>query len=98
MQIIYRFVGGIPFQIANILPVLFNVSIRNYFFGTFVGMMPPIFILVTLGSGVEKIIKQNKTAPSIKELLFSSEIYIPILSFVFLILICLILKKIFFKD
>ena len=66
----FRFVGSIPFQIANVLPVLFNISIKNYFVGTFLGIMPSIFILVSLGSGVEKIIKQNETAPSIVELLF----------------------------
>ena len=94
----FRFVGGIPFQIANVLPVLFNVSIKNYFMGTFLGIMPSIFILVSLGSGVEKIIQQNETAPSIVELLLSSEIYVPILFFIFLILITLIVKKFFFKN
>ena len=27
--LIYRFVGGIPFQIANLLPVLFNIKIKS---------------------------------------------------------------------
>jgi len=94
----FRFVGGIPFPIANILPVLFNVSIKNYFIGTFLGITPSIFIMVSLGSGVEKIIKKNETAPSIIELLLSSEIYIPIIFFIFLILTTLIVKKFFFKD
>jgi len=94
----FRFVGGIPLPIANILPVLFNVSIKNYFIGTFLGITPSIFIMVSLGSGVEKIIKKNETAPSIIELLLSSEIYIPIIFFIFLILTTLIVKKFFFKD
>ena len=94
----FRFVGGIPFPIANILPALFNLSIKNYFIGTFLGIMPSIFIITSLGSGVEKIIKKNETAPSIIELLSSSEIIIPILLFIFLILITLILKKFFFKN
>ena len=38
--LIYRFVGGIPFQIANLLPILFKVRIENYFFGTFIGIIP----------------------------------------------------------
>ena len=94
----YRFVGGIPFQIANVLPVLFNVSIKNYFIGTLLGIMPSLFVLVSLGSGVEKIIKKNETVPSMSELLFSSEIYIPILLFVSLVLATLIIKKFFFRD
>ena len=30
---IYRFIGGIPFFIANIVPSLFNIKIKKYFFG-----------------------------------------------------------------
>ena len=59
-MLIYRFVGGIPFFIQNILPCLFDVKIKNYFFATFFGMLPQIFIGVSLGSGIEKIIKQLK--------------------------------------
>ncbi len=32
--LIYRFVGGIPFAISNILPTLFDVKIKNFFFGS----------------------------------------------------------------
>ena len=31
--LIYRFIGGIPFFISNILPTIFNVKIRNFFLG-----------------------------------------------------------------
>ena len=33
--LIYRFIGGIPFGVANVLPVLFNIGVKNYFIGTF---------------------------------------------------------------
>ena len=33
--LIYRFVGGIPFQIQNIIPCIFNVKISNFFWSTF---------------------------------------------------------------
>ena len=94
--LIYRFVGGIPFQIASLLPVLFNVRVRNYFFATFIGIIPQIFIITSLGSGIEQIIKKNDSMPNIFELLTSSEIYFPILGFVFLIILTFIIKKIFF--
>ena len=29
--LIYRFVGGIPFALSNILPTLFNIKIKNFF-------------------------------------------------------------------
>ena len=77
--VVYRAVGGIPFQIQNILPVLFNVKIKNYYFGTIIGLVPQIFIWTSLGSGFEKIIDKNLEAPSLKELILSSEIYLPIL-------------------
>ena len=96
--LIYRFVGGIPFQIANLLPILFNVKLKNYFFGTLIGLTPQAFIIASLGSGIEKIIKNNSTVPSVFELLTSSEIYLPIFGFILLVLITLILKKFFYKN
>ena len=39
--LIYRFVGGIPFQIQNVLPCIFNVKVNfNFFWSTFLGMIP----------------------------------------------------------
>ena len=96
--LIYRFVGGIPFQIANLLPVLFNVKLKNYLFGSFLGIMPQAFIVVSLGSGIEKIVENNDSIPSMLELLSSAEIYLPVLGFIFLIFITLMIKKIFYKN
>ena len=96
--LIYRFIGGIPFQIQNLLPVLFNIKIKNYFFGSFLGILPQGFIVVSLGSGISKIIKNNDSIPTIKELLLSSEIYLPIIGFIFLIFLTIILKKIYYKS
>ena len=96
--LIYRFIGGIPFQIQNLLPVLFNIKTKNYFFGSFLGMIPQGFIIASLGSGISKIIKNNDSIPTIKELLLSSEIYLPIIGFIFLIFLTIMLKKIFYKN
>ncbi len=92
---IYRFVGGIPFQIQNILPVLFNVKLKNYFFGSVLGMTPQIFVGTTLGSGISEIIQKNIEVPSFIDLLFSQEIYVPIIAFIILIIIGIIIKKYF---
>ena len=96
--LIYRFVGGIPFQIANLLPILFNVKRKNYFFGSFLGIMPQGFIMTSLGSGISEIIKNNDTVPSLLDLLLSNEIYLPILGFIFLVFLTIILKKFFYKN
>ena len=95
--LLYRFIGGIPFGLANLLPVLFNVRLKNYFFGTFLGILPSIFVLVSLGSGLEKIVGQNEEVPNFTNMLQSSEIYIPIISFIVIILFSYLLKKKFNK-
>ncbi len=91
--LIYRFVGSIPFFIANILPVLFDVKKTNYFFGTFLGILPQLFIISSLGSGFENIISKNLTPPSLLEIALSKEIYLPISGFLILILIVFLVKK-----
>lgn len=95
--LLFRLVGGIPFQIANILPVLFNINIKNYLLGTFIGIMPSIYIVVSLGSGIESIIHQNETVPNISSLIFLPEIYLPILGLILLILVAFVIKKLFLK-
>ena len=95
--LLYRFIGGIPFQISNLLPVLFNVSVRNYLLGTFIGITPQLFIMVSLGSGIESIIEKNDVMPSISEIIFSQEIYIPVISFFALLILTFILRKLFYK-
>ena len=95
--LLYRFIGGVPFGLANLLPVLFNVRLKNYFFGTFLGILPAVFIFVSLGSGLEKIVGQNEEVPSFINMLQSSEIYIPIIGFIVIILFSYLLKKKFNK-
>ena len=96
--LLYRFIGGIPFVIANLLPVIFNIKIKNYFVGTFLGIIPQVFLIASLGNGLDKVIQQNETAPSIIDLLFSPEIYIPILGFIFIVLVTIIIRKFFYKN
>ena len=95
--LLYRFIGGIPFGLANLLPVLFNVRLKNYFFGTFLGILPAVFVFVSLGSGFEKIVGQNEEVPNFINMLQSSEIYIPIIGFIVIILFSYLLKKKFNK-
>ena len=96
--LIYRFVGGIPFQISNILPVLFNIKFRNYFFGSLIGMFPQVFVWVSLGSGLEKIIDDNLEFPNFIDLIMTKEIYLPIIGFGILIFIGFIVRKFFASN
>ena len=95
--LIYRFVGGIPFVIANTLPVIFNVKITNYFLGTLIGMTPQLFIVVSIGSGLEKIIDANTAPPSFLEIILSKDIYLPLIAFLIIVIISLFLKKKLYK-
>ena len=96
--LVYRFIGGIPWQLSCLIPTLFNVRVKNFFFATLIGIIPQIFLAVSIGSGLEKIIDQNSEIPSITDIIFSADIYVPILAFFGLILITIILRKLFFKN
>ena len=95
--LIYRFVGGIPFFISNILPTLFNIKKRNFFFGTIIGMSPQLFVGVSLGAGLSKVLEENKEPPTIFELILTPDIYLPILGITILVLIAIYLRKYFLK-
>jgi len=95
--LIYRFVGGIPFALSNVIPCIFNVKLKNFFLATFIGMLPQLFLVVSIGSGLEKMIDQNLKAPSIFELIMSKDIYIPLIAFLALLIITYFIKNIFYK-
>ena len=96
---IYRFVGGggTPYAIQNILPVLFNMPIKNYIVATFIGSMPSMFVSVALGSGIEKIIDKNEKL-SIFNVLGSPEIYLPITGFFIILILAFFIKKLYFNK
>ena len=96
--IIYRIIGGVPFQIQNVLPCIFNVKISNFFWATIIGLIPSLFIIVSIGSGLEEVIDKNLEAPSLTDLIVSPSIYIPMIAFFALLLTTIFIRKIFFKK
>ena len=96
--LIYRLIGGVPWVLSCLLPAIFNVKIYNFFFATLIGIIPQIFLAVSIGSGLEKVIDQNSKIPSILDIIFTPDIYIPILAFLSLILITIFLRKLFYKN
>ena len=96
--LIYRFIGGVPWQLSCLLPTLFNVRISNFFFATFIGIIPQIFLAVSIGDGLEKIIEENTKVPKFTDIIFSQSIYIPILAFFSLVLITIFLRKFFYRK
>ncbi len=95
--LLYRFIGGIPFAISNVLPCIFNVKVRNFFWATFIGIMPQLFLIASIGSGLEKIIDQNLETPKILDLITSPDIYIPFSIFICLLFLTFFLRKKIYK-
>ena len=96
--LIYRFIGGIPFFISNILPTIFNVKVRNFFLGSIIGMTTQLFVGASLGASLSKILDENSEVPSVLELIFSPDIYLPILGIIVLVIIGFLLKKNFYTQ
>ena len=95
---IVRIIGGTPIQLQNIIPVLFNIKLKNFFFGTLLGFVPQVYIFSALGSGLEKQIEKNIETPSFLQMITSFEIYAPILGFFILLLLAFFLRKVFYKN
>ena len=95
----FRFIGGggAPYAVQNVLPILFDMSLKNYIIATFIGSTPSMFVTVALGSGMEKVIDQNVEL-SISTVLFSPEIYTPIIAFFIILFLAFIIKKFYFKQ
>ena len=91
---IYRFVGGlgVPFFLQNTLPVIFNMKKINYFFASMLGFIPGFFVFNTIGAGLNKYVKQSDSFSFI-DLFLNKEVYLPLIMFVFLILISFFIKK-----
>ena len=93
----YRFIAGIPFVISNVLPCIFNVKIFNFFWATAIGLLPSVFLICSIGSGLEKIIEQNLEPPKVMDIIYSPEIYIPLIVFACLVIATIFLRKLFYK-
>ena len=96
--LIYRFIGGIPWQLSCILPTLFNVKLMNFFLATLIGIIPQVFLVVSIGSGLETIIGKKLKPPGIMDVIYSPEIYVPLGAFFILIICTIFLRKIFYKK
>ena len=96
---IYRFIGGlgVPFGLQNLIPVLFDMKKINYFLASFFGFIPSMFIMNTIGAGLNSYVEQAQSF-SIIDLILTPEIYFPIMLFVGLMIISLFVKKKFFDN
>ncbi len=91
-----RVIPGIPFPIKNIMPVLFNMKLKNFFLATFLGESVPIVISVSIVSGFAGAIESNASLDF--NLFFTPEIFLPLLGFGFMVVLTNFLKKKYLKK
>ena len=96
---IYRFIGGlgVPFGLQNLIPILFDMKKMNYFLASFFGFIPSMFIMNTIGAGLNSYVEQAQSF-SIIDLILTPAIYFPIMLFVGLMIISFFVKKKFFDN
>ncbi|MCI5053467.1 MAG: VTT domain-containing protein [Pelagibacteraceae bacterium] len=91
-----RVIPGIPFPIKNLLPVLFNMKLKNFFLATLFGEAVPIIISVSIFSGLSNAFESDKDLNL--NLLFSPEIFFPLLALAMMSLIANFVKKKYFNK
>ena len=87
--------GGLPFFMQNLLPVIFNMRIKNYFLATLIGLIPFGFIFSSIGAGIDKFLVKDSVNWS--GLMYDPDIYIPLAGFVLVFILGIFIKKKFFK-
>ena len=93
--LLFKFVEGIPFPIANSIPVLFNIKIRNVFFCTLIGLTPSISSLIYFGSSLNKLLDNSNDFPHFSLIYKTPTLYLPIIFIIFFFLVGKKLKKFF---
>ena len=63
------------------------MSKGNFFLATLIGITPQIFLIVSVGNGLETIINNNLTTPGIKDIITTPDIYLPLVIFAILVLL-----------
>jgi len=91
-----RVIPGIPAPIKNLIPVLFNIKLKNYFFAILLGEAVPVTIMVSIVSGFAGAIENN--AELNLNLMYSPEILLPLLSLGFMVIFTNYLKKKYYRK
>ncbi len=91
-----RVIPGIPFPIKNLIPVLFDMKLKNFFLATFLGEAAPLIISISIVSGFAGAIERN--AELNLNLLYTPEILLPLLALGFMVLITNYLKKKYYRK
>lgn len=85
-----RLVPAIPFFLANLAPAFLGVSLRNFAFTTFFGIMPGSIVYTSVGAGLGEVFERGET-PNLG-IIFEPHILGPILGLCALAALPIVLK------
>lgn len=54
-----RLLPVLPFWVASLLPALVGMSLRTYMLATVIGVIPPTFLFVSLGTGLQRALSEH---------------------------------------
>jgi uncharacterized membrane protein YdjX (TVP38/TMEM64 family) len=91
-----RLVPGLPSQATSLIPILFNMNLKNYFFASLIGSTPSIIILVSLVSGISSKVEEGVNFDI--NLLSDPQISFPLAALAIMVLVVNYIKKSFFKK
>jgi uncharacterized membrane protein YdjX (TVP38/TMEM64 family) len=91
-----RVIPGIPFPIKNVMPVLFNMKLKNFFLATLFGEAFPITISVSVFSGFSNVIEKGNSINL--NILYDPEIFFPLLALGIMVIVTNFLKKKYYKK
>ena len=77
--LIFKFIEDIPFPIANSIPVLFDVKVRNVFICTFIGLAPSVTSLIYFGSSINQLVDNSENIRNFLTIFSIPGIYLPVL-------------------
>ena len=80
----------------SLIPILFNMNLKNYFFASLIGAAPSIFILVSLVSGISSKVEKGTNFDI--NLLSDPQISLPLAALAIMVLVINYIKKNFFRS
>lgn len=86
-----RLVPAIPFFLANLAPAFLGVSLRNFAFTTFFGIMPGSIVYTSVGSGLGAVFARGES-PNLG-IIFEPHLLGPILGLCALAVLPIVIKK-----
>lgn len=60
-----RLIPLFPFAAVNLVAAFFQIPLRTFFWGTFIGIVPGSFVYVSIGNGFKDIIQEPNFSPKI---------------------------------